>query len=1063
MCPIIKAELVILTMRSLQHQRFGIVQLFDYRNQDASAIDSVTGGMYGIRLDNLVSGVNAFEALAGAKLHTNSSGRHKRDRFRYVSVVLASQVLTLLDAFIFPDNLDTSKAASQLHGLALVRSTEPRLGQSQGTLLASLVRLSLILLAYLEPSSVKFLQACSRLRCFLHWVLEILRESVALGGYSEAFNELTAPLDRVVLAIVLQCHRALSRCAVVLVEMESSPWQNYFSDVESRQKSQRRLFRAILELREIVLAAHRGRNEVLKTALSPKAHEALANSMEEIALLGGEAPSKEASLRSFLENGWVAGFHDVETEGDLVIPEQIANGQVYQGRKASTRGRQAIEELQSESTAMIKEYTNLLNAPFTVYCENQRKWAETDAVRDREYEGDVSVKRLSNKFSTDLVELNKSTAARFLLALHRMSSIIRFANDPWTRPRHWAFTSHTDLLYRRIVFHPNYNFDDHTEASYEFSLGKDREKAEREREAERKRFSMESLQRATALYQSTRFLMTDMTDIGEGSDEDCDSSSDSGESDDSGFLGWGAESEKDLLDHPECNENKTNDSQSNDEGDISHEHNPDDKMADEDNAEDRDNIDEDKDKDDESEWDQLEPSDFDEKNGTDPFAWARKFMWAEGEHFVHNFDSVVIVSLRSTTEGTLLLTSHSIYFHQTGDTIDAMSKEKMAVDKSAPSKQDRKWKLNRLTDVHGRRYMLKAQALELFFANMEGIFFTFNGTKGRDLFHSKLRSNCKAPLLRSFKSLNPRVVFKKSKLTDLWRKRRISNYQYIMALNLMAGRTFNDITQYPVFPWILADYTSDTLDLSDPRVYRDLSKPVGALNPERLEQLIERYDNLDGFPEDEKFLYGSHYSSPGVVLHYLIRQEPYTSMHIALQSGRFDCPDRLFFDLGGCWKSCNTSSSDVKELLPEFFTCPDMFTNTNNFPLGVTQAKLSIDCVKLPPWAKGSPHEFVRLHRLALESEYVSQNLHHWIDLIFGCKQRGHAALEANNLFHPFSYEGSVDIDKVTDEVQRIAIEGHIQNFGQTPSQLITKEPHPARVLREEDPVLLFKVSLVTL
>jgi hypothetical protein len=163
------------------------------------------------------------------------------------------------------------------------------------------------------------------------------------------------------------------------------------------------------------------------------------------------------------------------------------------------------------------------------------------------------------------------------------------------------------------------------------------------------------------------------------------------------------------------------------------------------------------------------------------------------------------------------------------------------------------------------------------------------------LFHAKLRGSCKAPLLRSFKSLNPRSVFKKSKLTDLWQKRKISNFQYIMALNLMAGRTFNDITQYPVFPWILADYTSETLDLSDSSVYRDLSKPMGALNPDRLEQLLDRYEDLDGFPEEEKFLYGSHYSSPGVVLHYLIRQEPYTSMHVTLQSDRFDCPDRLFF------------------------------------------------------------------------------------------------------------------------------------------------------------------------
>ena len=47
----------------------------------------------------------------------------------------------------------------------------------------------------------------------------------------------------------------------------------------------------------------------------------------------------------------------------------------------------------------------------------------------------------------------------------------------------------------------------------------------------------------------------------------------------------------------------------------------------------------------------------------------------------------------------------------------------------------------------------------------------------------------------------------------------------------------------------------------------------------------------DGIP---KFHYGSHYSSAGVVLHYLLRLEPFTSLSIALQSGKFDCPDRLF-------------------------------------------------------------------------------------------------------------------------------------------------------------------------
>jgi WD40 repeat protein len=302
-------------------------------------------------------------------------------------------------------------------------------------------------------------------------------------------------------------------------------------------------------------------------------------------------------------------------------------------------------------------------------------------------------------------------------------------------------------------------------------------------------------------------------------------------------------------------------------------------------------------------------------------------------------------------------------------------------------------------------------------------------------------------MLWSPKSLNPRVIFRKSKLTELWKKRRITNFEYLMALNRMAGRSFNDLTQYPVFPWVLADYSSETIDLTDSRVFRDLSKPVGALNPDRLAQLLERYDELEtfGFSEAEKFLYGSHYSSPGVVLHFLIRQEPFTSMAIDLQSGRFDCPDRLFFDIGESWKGCLTSTSDMKELIPEFFCLPEMFLNTNSFPLGKTQSGRVVDNVGLPPWAKGSAFEFVRVHRLALESEFVSENLHHWIDLIFGYKQRGPESVAAHNVFHHLSYEGAVDLSKIADDVDRNAAESHIQNFGQTPSQLIVDDSHPRR------------------
>lgn len=60
------------------------------------------------------------------------------------------------------------------------------------------------------------------------------------------------------------------------------------------------------------------------------------------------------------------------------------------------------------------------------------------------------------------------------------------------------------------------------------------------------------------------------------------------------------------------------------------------------------------------------------------------------------------------------------------------------------------------------------------------------------------------------------------------------------------------------------------------------------------------------------FLYGSHYSNAGFVTFYLLRLEPFTSLHIELQGGHFDCPDRLFFSAGECWKGVTSSMTDVK-------------------------------------------------------------------------------------------------------------------------------------------------------
>lgn len=88
-----------------------------------------------------------------------------------------------------------------------------------------------------------------------------------------------------------------------------------------------------------------------------------------------------------------------------------------------------------------------------------------------------------------------------------------------------------------------------------------------------------------------------------------------------------------------------------------------------------------------------------------------------------------------------------------------------------------------------------------------------------------------------------------------------------------------------------------------------------------------------------------------------------------------------------------------------------------------------VEDATLPKWAS-SPEDFLKKNRAALESEYVSNHLHLWIDLIFGHKQR---SLEDFNLFHPLTYEGSIDFQKLEDPVERNAFEVQITEFGQTP------------------------------
>ncbi|XP_076657256.1 protein FAN isoform X1 [Halictus rubicundus] len=370
--------------------------------------------------------------------------------------------------------------------------------------------------------------------------------------------------------------------------------------------------------------------------------------------------------------------------------------------------------------------------------------------------------------------------------------------------------------------------------------------------------------------------------------------------------------------------------------------------------------------------------------------------------------------------GRILLTTSRIYF-QPYNNLDQHPVLKI--------------QLKDIVNVIKRRFLLRQVGLEIKWTKQpenktEHLFISLKNQNDRDELYKSLLNQPAVSLER----------IPQDQMTMRWQSGSLSNYDYLLYINSLADRTFHDLTQYPIMPWIIQDYVSSTLNLNDPGVYRDLSKPIGALDPDRLERLKERYTEMS----EPKFLYGSHYSAPGFVLFYLVRKYP--QYMLCLQNGRFDHPDRMFNSVADVWKNVLVNMSDFKELVPEFYDTNnggDFLVNSYCIDFGYRHNGTKVGDVQLPQWAKGPAH-FIQVLRDALESDYVSQNLHHWIDLIFGYKQRGIEAEKADNVFFHLCYEGAIDLDTIRDANDRHGIEVQIMEFGQIPKQIFTL-PHPKR------------------
>ena len=400
-------------------------------------------------------------------------------------------------------------------------------------------------------------------------------------------------------------------------------------------------------------------------------------------------------------------------------------------------------------------------------------------------------------------------------------------------------------------------------------------------------------------------------------------------------------------------------------------------------------------------------------------------------------------------------------------------------------------KYNEIKYIFYKIYFYNLSALEIYTVSNKSFLFNFKNNKNLSQFindilnHAnfqeiKLNENSSKILgychlgntpssVTSKKNWN---IFPNIKYED-WRKHKISTLELLMWLNILSGRSFHDMTQYPVFPWVITNFQNDELNLSEN--IRNMSLPIGMLNTSkesRRETFIEIYDSVKsdlneidpGFkyqnylskgneyydnyiqnklklkksnneiniiqPNQLPYFYGTHYSNATYVSHYLTRIFPFAFISVEIQGEKFDDKDRLFTSMQKTFESAMTLKDDVRELIPEFFNLPEMFLNLNNLNFNNDE---EINNILLPPWAKGSVYHFVAQLRNILEKDNL--NINEWIDLIFGFKQRGEKAESAYNIYMGTSYQSIVNIENFKDSDIRNTLMRLVE-VGITPNQL---------------------------
>ena len=338
-----------------------------------------------------------------------------------------------------------------------------------------------------------------------------------------------------------------------------------------------------------------------------------------------------------------------------------------------------------------------------------------------------------------------------------------------------------------------------------------------------------------------------------------------------------------------------------------------------------------------------------------------------------------------------------------------------------------------IEEIVEKRFLYIWQAIEIFLKN------------GKSYMINMLNKENYEGLTKSLKNI-PNVLFREKdffqkthELTNFWREKKMDTYEYLLYINKFGSRSFNDISQYYIFPWILLDFSNiRKIDKKEKEIFEFKKKFEKDKNEEKNENkegkehaekgkekfdkdILELCQNFRNFKypvsaqeahhrnikkdkyndEDEcyKCHHGTHYSTSSYVDYFLMRNEPFTTLLVELQNYSQEDPNRLLLRLRDTISIISTGY-DNRELIPELYSKFDFCININCAFYGKKKNKELVDDIDLTFEKKNNKifkfktfhkitvyPEFIILHKKLLNSDIIASNISKWIDNVFGYMQ----------------------------------------------------------------------------